>query len=188
MINFNFPAYDTAPDIIGALRNITDKISSQCSTKSQDYPVGSLFITTKPDNPNTILGTNFTWQKYNQGRVLVGVSTTDTDFQLGNTGGSKTETLTVNNFSTHNHTFNIGSTNNGTHDHSDRWNTSNNYYYQGGGNNGGSVISQSQENINVSTNGNHSHSFSATTSSQGSNTSHTNLMPTIARYIYRRTA
>lgn len=51
------------------------------------YPVGSLYFSTNSVSPAKIYGGQ--WEKYAEGRVLVGESGTDNDFTLGNTGGSK---------------------------------------------------------------------------------------------------
>lgn len=57
------------------------------------FPVGSVFITVNNTNPSTYFGG--TWVSFGQGRTLVGVNTSDTDFNTpSKTGGAKTVTLT----------------------------------------------------------------------------------------------
>lgn len=55
------------------------------------YPIGSLYFSTNGTSPATIYGGK--WEKYSEGRVLVGASGTDKDFAIGATGGSKTTTI-----------------------------------------------------------------------------------------------
>ena len=55
------------------------------------YPVGAIYISTASTNPSTIFGG--TWASFGQGRVLVGVDSSDSDFNTSQeTGGSKTQT------------------------------------------------------------------------------------------------
>ena len=58
------------------------------------YPVGCLFETTDSAfNPQTHFGG--TWEQYGAGRVTVGYSSGETEFNSGGkTGGAKTHTLT----------------------------------------------------------------------------------------------
>jgi len=54
------------------------------------YQVGAIYITVDPEDPAITLGYG-TWQPFGVGRVLVGVDTSDTDFDtVEETGGSKT--------------------------------------------------------------------------------------------------
>lgn len=58
--------------------NILDKV----------YPVGSVYISVKNVNPGSFIGG--TWVQFGQGKTLVGVNTSDTDFDtVEKTGGSK---------------------------------------------------------------------------------------------------
>jgi hypothetical protein len=57
------------------------------------YPVGSIYITVGDINPSTTLGG--TWTQFGAGKVLVGVDTSDTDFNTkSKTGGAKTSSYT----------------------------------------------------------------------------------------------
>lgn len=63
-------------------------------TKLDVYPVGSVYISVLSTSPASLFGG--TWVAIGQGRVLVGVDSTDSDFDtLGETGGAKTHTLTA---------------------------------------------------------------------------------------------
>lgn len=55
----------------------------------QCYPIGSIYQSTEPTNPSTFMGG--VWERFGNGRVLVGVNETDADFNAANkTGGSST--------------------------------------------------------------------------------------------------
>ena len=51
-------------------------------------PVGSLYFSTTSTSPASLFGG--TWERYEQGRVMVSASDTDTDFTVGKAGGEKT--------------------------------------------------------------------------------------------------
>ena len=64
------------------------------------YPVGSVIIKNAPWNGFA----GQTWELFSQGKTLVGQDTTDADFSsLGQTGGSKTHTLTIDEMPSHSH-------------------------------------------------------------------------------------
>ena len=68
------------------------------------YPVGSIYISVSNTNPETLFGG--TWQAFGTGRTLVGQKSSDTDFDnIGETGGSKTQTMTTSNMPSHTHTY-----------------------------------------------------------------------------------
>ena len=73
------------------------------------YPVGSVYINASVStNPATLLGFG-TWTAFGAGRVLVGLDSTDTDFDSAEeTGGAKTHTLTTSEIPSHTHTTTIG--------------------------------------------------------------------------------
>ena len=70
------------------------------------YPVGSIYINASVStNPATLLGFG-TWTAFGAGRVMVGLDSSDTDFDSAEeTGGAKTHTLTVNEIPAHTHTL-----------------------------------------------------------------------------------
>lgn len=58
------------------------------------YPVGSVYISVLAANPSTLFGG--TWVSIGNGKTLVGIDSSDTDFDtLEETGGAKTHTLTA---------------------------------------------------------------------------------------------
>lgn len=66
------------------------------------FPVGQIVI--KGDNEDYSNWLGFTWERTAVGKVLVGIDSTDTDFNtIGKTGGEKTHTLTINEMPSHNH-------------------------------------------------------------------------------------
>lgn len=66
------------------------------------YPIGKTEIFYDDLDHTNYLG--FIWEKYAAGRCLVGKDSTDTDFDtLGETGGEKTHTLTVDEMPQHDH-------------------------------------------------------------------------------------
>lgn len=73
------------------------------------YPVGSIYINaTSNTNPNTLLGFG-TWASIGAGKVLVGVDSTQAEFDThGKTGGEKEVTLSVNQMPAHTHKLNEG--------------------------------------------------------------------------------
>ena len=72
------------------------------------YPIGSIIIRDNDIDMSNYLG--FTWTKVFAGKVLVGLDTTQTEFNtIGKTGGEKTHTLTVNEMPSHRHDMNYGS-------------------------------------------------------------------------------
>ena len=67
-------------------------------------PIGKVEIFFDNEDHSNYLG--FTWERIAQGRTLIGIDSTDSDFDtIGEFGGSKTHTLTVEEMPSHNHTF-----------------------------------------------------------------------------------
>ena len=67
------------------------------------FPVGQIVI--KGDNEDYSNWLGFTWERTAVGKVLVGIDSTDTDFNtIGKTGGKKTHTLTIDEMPKHRHT------------------------------------------------------------------------------------
>jgi len=75
------------------------------------YPVGSIYVNASVStNPATLLGFG-TWTAFGAGRVMVGLDSGQTEFDtLGETGGSKTHTLTVDEMPEHSHSYTSSAT------------------------------------------------------------------------------
>ena len=72
---------------------------------NKTYPVGSIYISYSNTNPASLFGG--TWESYGTGRTLVGVDTSQTEFNtIGKTGGEKTHKLTIAEMPYHTHDFN----------------------------------------------------------------------------------
>ena len=68
------------------------------------FPVGAVYMSTTSANPSTFW-TGTTWQAFATGKTIIGIDTSDTEFNSVNkTGGSKEVVLTVPNLPAHNHT------------------------------------------------------------------------------------
>lgn len=66
------------------------------------YPVGSIYISVNSTNPGDFLGG--TWVEFGQGKTLVGVNTSETEFDtVEKTGGEKTHKLSISEMPSHNH-------------------------------------------------------------------------------------
>ena len=76
----------TAQDVTAMQENIAGMLQAV-------YPVGSIYISANNVNPGTLFGG--TWERFGNGRALVGVDEGDTDFDAsGEEGGAKTHILT----------------------------------------------------------------------------------------------
>ena len=71
------------------------------------YPVGSIYLSTNITTANDIAKKfGGTWEAYGTGKTLVGVDTSNTNFNtVSKTGGSSTTTLTTSNLPSHNHSI-----------------------------------------------------------------------------------
>lgn len=148
------------------------------------YPVGSVYINAQDaTNPATLLGFG-TWQAFGAGRVPVGFSADETEFNAAEkTGGEKTHILTLAESPSHNH---AGSTSTGGEHSHVITNMLDNF---GGGSSNNALTSYPGANIRITdrattNSGNHSHSF--TTDSKGENGAHNNLQPYVTVYMWKR--
>ncbi|HFI0687005.1 TPA: DUF859 family phage minor structural protein [Streptococcus suis] len=77
------------------------------------YPIGSIFQSIDETDPSTFIGG--TWERFGNGRVLVGVDEEDSDFNTPNkTGGEKSHTLTIAEIPSHTHGQNVTANNTGS--------------------------------------------------------------------------
>lgn len=79
------------------------------------YPVGSIYMNASVStNPATLLGFG-TWVAFGAGKVIVGLDSTDTDFDTAEeTGGAKTHTLTTSEIPSHTHSLSTSDNPGGT--------------------------------------------------------------------------
>lgn len=70
------------------------------------YPVGSIYLSVNNINPSKWFGG--TWEQIAKGRTLVGVDTSQTEFNtVKKTGGEKQHVLTINEMPRHRHNLHI---------------------------------------------------------------------------------
>ena len=68
------------------------------------YPIGAIYLSIDNTNPSKLFGG--VWEQIAQGRTLVGVDTSQTEFnKVKKTGGEKTHTLSIKEMPSHSHTF-----------------------------------------------------------------------------------
>ena len=80
-----------------SLQGQISSIGGSATSINEVYPVGSIYITLNDVNPSTLFpGT--TWERYGQGKTLIGHD--GTNYITGATGGSSTVTLTTSNIPT----------------------------------------------------------------------------------------
>ena len=80
---------------------------SKAVINGHTYPVGSIYTSVVATNPATLLGVG-TWAAFGAGKVMVGIDSSDTDFDtVEETGGAKTDshTLTESEIPSHTHTI-----------------------------------------------------------------------------------
>ena len=151
----------TINEIISAINNIVDNIISEKIEDAFDakFPVGRVIITMSITNPGTYLPG--TWTRIAKGRTLVGVDTSQTEFNtVEKTGGAKTVTLTVKQIPSHQHSY-----------------TSGDIYVGDGNTEDGSFYGGDVHLVNGDTTG-----------STGGGQAHNNLQPYITCYMWKRTA
>lgn len=67
------------------------------------YPVGEIYPTHRTGSPDTWLGFG-QWERYGQGKSIVSLDPSNSDFDtLGKTGGTKSESLSINQIPNHEH-------------------------------------------------------------------------------------
>ena len=88
-----------------SISNVTETSQDSDLIKQLKFamnPVGTIITTTNSANPSTYIGG--TWERFANGRVLVGVDEADTDFSNAEkTGGEKKHQLTVEEMPSHSH-------------------------------------------------------------------------------------
>ena len=101
----NIPIQDTAPQDPEEDDLWIDTSENVGGTNILDtiFPIGSIVI--KADNEDYSNWLGFTWERTLVGRVAVGIDSNDTTFDtIGETGGAKTHTLSIDQLPSHSHT------------------------------------------------------------------------------------
>lgn len=86
-----------------------DKITNDVFTLIQNsvHPIGCIYTSVNATNPASLL-TIGTWTPFGSGKVLVGVDTDDTDFDISEkVGGDKTHTLSIDEIPNHTHDLSL---------------------------------------------------------------------------------
>ena len=148
------------------LNGVTSAIQTQIDTKTtiaSVYPVGSIYVNaTNSTNPGTLLGFG-TWVAFGAGRVMVGLNSSDGDFDSAEeTGGEKTVSLTTSQLPSHSHSIS----------------------YTDSGDGGVNINPNFTAGIKFSSGGPITH----TTGTTGSGSGHNNVQPYIVVYMWKRTA
>lgn len=132
------------------------KVVRQNDLLNMVYPVGSIYMSVSNVSPQSFLGG--TWQAFATGRTLVGVDTSQTEFDtVEETGGEKTVTLTVDQIPPHNHRF----------DHE-------------------SMAQKYSSGVSVWSSANTSTASALYTTNTGGGSAHNNLQPYITVYMWKR--
>lgn len=123
------------------------------------YPIGSLYMSVNNVNPSTLFGG--TWESWGEGKTIVGVDTSQTEFnEVEKTGGEKTHKLTIDEMPSHNHQYGD--------------------YYGISPSSTTGASSVAYNNVTAYPGG--------STLSAGGDNSHNNLQPYITCYMWKRTA
>jgi len=145
------------------------------------YPIDSIYISMSPDNPGARLGG--TWQRFGNGRCLVGVNESDSIFNMaGNTGGTQTHALTQAQMPRHTHIQNA---------HNHQFSPEDMRINNVSGGSGANVFRRIGNEVwhimdNTATNQFSGGSGTAQSASDG--TAHNNLQPYITVFMWRRTS
>ena len=142
------------------------------------WPIGSIYISVINTNPSEYFGG--TWEVFGTGRCLVGVDTSQSEFNtVMKTGGEKKHTLTVNEMPSHSHIpyFNTS------------WGSRVDYPPVGS-----SYIGPQEKGTTISYNGTSTGTYVQPNSGvlynekSGGGKAHNNLQPYITVYMWRRTS
>ena len=162
-INFeDLPSTDTPIDSTNLNLLQTNVENAINDLPQKIFPVGSIYISVTNTNPSSFLGG--TWVSFGQGRTLVGVDTTQTEFNtVLKSGGAKTHTLTTAQMPAHTHNSP----------------------------NGGNFVEDGGSGIAIHTQAGGAFATKTTkteVANTGGGQAHNNLQPYITVYFWRRTA
>lgn len=152
------------------------------------WPVGSVFIGVVSTSPATLLGGG-TWSQIAGGRVLVGQTSGDADFDTAEeTGGEKTVTLTSNEMPSHSHIQNAHTHVQNAHNHGTT--TDGGTTVANGAGNAFATVTASGAtgNVAVANATPTNQDATATNQNTGGGAAHNNMPPYLVVYIWKRTA
>ena len=152
-----------------ASQNPNNKVVTLETLLNKVYPIGSIYMSVADTSPASFLGG--TWTRFGQGRVLVGVDSTDSSFdEPEEQGGEKVHKLTALELPSHRHSVNIGT----------QTITNDTALVRGpSGTDSGVTLLDSA----MITNNNGTLVYTGT---RGSNNDHNNLQPYITVYMWKR--
>ena len=197
--SFAEEAYVTNEALENAIKELKKYVGTQSPggvTLDSVYPVGSIYISVNDNfDPNKVFPG--TWVSFGKGRTLVGVDTSDPEFQSSeDTGGEKTHVLTVDELPEHNHDVTVenkeltGGVWNfvGQNAKFGPGNSTSGVFSKGGD---GTCFYPSSTGKAVGVNDgfmlNATHDHTATSGNTGSGTAHNNMMPYITVRMWKRT-
>lgn len=166
----------------------TSKKLTVAQIASLIYPIGSIYISVDSADPGTLFGG--TWEAFGAGRVLVGLDSSDTDFDTAEeTGGAKTHTLTTTEMPVHTHVQDSHNHTQDSHNHvirSQTATTGSATSYEHGTLDTSSAETEATEVTDgkIATN----QAATAVNQNAGSGGAHNNLQPYIVVYMFKRTA
>lgn len=126
------------------------------------YPVGSIYLSVVNINPSIYFGG--VWERFGEGKCLVGVDSTQSEFEtVLKTGGAKTVTLNTNQMPSHSH---------GAGKYDGQWM-----------NNAAMSFGAGPQAVIID---NENHGYRIATSNTGGNQAHENMPPYITVYMWKR--
>ena len=209
---FSYVDNATAKDYISVVNNLEKRVTALEDTAgtsttllNRTYPIGSIYTSTTLSTPAQVQASiGGVWEVYGSGRSLVGVNTSDANFNTVNkTGGSTTTTLTTANLPAHTHSIPAlsgtaasagahthpipalsGSTNSaGNHYHAQNqytWNSNGAGTLKALFDNGNNYGITTYGTLDTGSAGAHSHTVTTTASTSGSSGAHTHTISTVA--------
>ncbi len=151
---------------------------SHLDTLCQFWPVGSIYASVVNTNPADLFGFG-TWVAFGAGRAIVGVDPGDADFDAAEkASGSKTHTLTANEMPVHNHPV----TDPGHTHLTQRYPTAT------GGSSGFTIDTSMSGTLADNTLPTKSATTGVTVGNTGGGAAHSIVQPSIAIYLWKRTA
>lgn len=177
--------YDGSNLVITKGNGATNKI--EVTNMNKIYPVGSIYMSIIDTNPATLFGIG-TWEALPAGRVLLaqGRSNWGTTYNVNNTGGEVSHTLTQNEMPIHSHSGSAN-TSGSTHTHTLTMQAS-----HGKSGNGGvprfsdGDVWSANKTATLSAAGSHTHAVSI--NNAGGGQAHNNMQPYLVVYMWKRTA